>query len=429
VITTSQSREGDRPRKAALWALLGLLAMSCLYFLFRGPYRALDGLDGEDLTGLYAATLAWIAGNNPYDPQVLADMSVGAGIDLGPAWSLHPPPTFVLLAPLAAMPWAVAEKVSALANILLQLVSIAMVMSLADLRPRQPRGLLFLAFAFALAPFHTAIAEGQLAIAVTALVVASLTAKERQRPLVSGVCIALAAALKPQMGLIFLLLLLVRGQWKALLSAVSALGIIAAVGVTRLAVGGVDWLPTLMSNLGDSGVSDPTQPSTQRLNLQALLNVVLPGQDPVVIDVLTYGTGVAALAILFLALRRRTDLEADLLLFAGCAVVTLLMVYNRSYSATLLVLPLGWAFASFRPRALWLVAVVISGATAVFVVPGAAALAHLALPSDLQWVSQTTWWRLLQVHQIVALLTILAGLLVAATYQGARARGLREVDP
>jgi uncharacterized membrane protein len=263
---------------------------------------------------------------------------------------------------------------------------------------------------------------------VAALVVASLKAKERGRPLVSGVCIALAAALKPQMGLIFLLLLLVRGQWKALLSAVATLGIITAVGVARLAVAGTDWLPTLVSNLADSRVNDPLQRSTQRLNLQALMNIVLPGQDPVVIDVLTYGTGVAALAILFLALRHRTDLEADLLLFAGCAVVTLLMVYNRSYGATLLVLPLGWAFASFRPRALWLVAVVISGATAVFVVPGAAALAQMALPPDLQWISETTWWRLLQVHQILALLTILGGLVVAATYRGARARARRKDD-
>jgi hypothetical protein len=46
-------------------------------------------------------------------------------------------------------------------------------------------------------------------------------------------------------------------------------------------------------------------------------------------------------------------------------------------------------------------------------------LAHLALPPDLQGVSETTWWRLLQVHQIVALLTILGGLLVAAINQGA----------
>jgi hypothetical protein len=176
-------------------------------------------------------------------------------------------------------------------------------------------------------------------------------------------------------------------------------------------------------------VNDPTQATTQRLNLQALLNVVLPGQGPVVIDGVTYSVGVAALAILFLALRRRTDLEADLLLFAGCAVVTLLMVYNRSYGATLLVLPLGWAFASFRPRPLWLVAVVISCATAVFVVPGAAALAQLALPPDLQWVSETTWWRLLQVHQIVALLTILGCLLVAATYRaGGRSPIVSELE-
>jgi hypothetical protein len=157
VIAPSQRRTGDRRRKAARWALLGLLAISFLYFLYRGPYRALNGLDGEDLSMIYAATRAWIAGSNPYDPQVLSDVSVSAGVAIGPAWSLHPPPTLALLAPLAALPWPVAEKVSALADVLLQLICIAMVMSLADLRLREPRGLLFLAFAFALAPFHTAM--------------------------------------------------------------------------------------------------------------------------------------------------------------------------------------------------------------------------------------------------------------------------------
>ena len=135
-----------------------------------------------------------------------------------------------------------------------------MVMAVARVSIREPRGLLFLAFAIALAPFHTSISQGQLTIPVTALVVASLWGQIHNRPVLSGICIALAVALKPQMGLLFLPLLLFRRQWKALLCGMSALAVITAVAVGRLAIAGVDWLPTLQSNLAHAGIVNEKRP-------------------------------------------------------------------------------------------------------------------------------------------------------------------------
>jgi len=237
------------PRKAVLWVLVGLVAMSCLYSLNRGPYRAWDGIDGRDLNVFYTASQAWFYGSNPYDSQNLYELFVGAGGNVAPGASVNPPTTFVLLAPWAVLPWPMAVVVSIFLNVLLAAASVATVMSLAHLRVSEPRGLLFLAFAFALASFHTSIAWGQLTIAATALVVASLWGTVHDRPILSGVSIALAIALKPQMGLIFLLLLLARRQSKAVFAAVAALGIIATVAAARLAIAAVDWLPTLASNL------------------------------------------------------------------------------------------------------------------------------------------------------------------------------------
>lgn len=402
-----------RDRRVVTLSLLLLLAAASLYFVVRGPLRAWTDLDDQDITGLYAAARSWLGGLDPYDGQVLEDVSEAAGMRLGPAWSLHPPTTFVLLSPLAALPWPLAEKLVVIVNVLLQLASIAMAMSVTGLRLRQPRGLLFVCFALALAPFHTAMSEGQLTIAVVALVVGSLLAQQHDRPVASGLCVALAAALKPQMGLIFLLLLLLRGRWKALGTAGVALAVMAAVAVGRLAAAGVDWMPTLLSNLARSGFGDASSATTQRLNLQALLNALLAGQDALLIDLMTYAVGAAAIAILFVALRHRLDPEAELLLYAGCSVVTLLMVYNRSYGATLLILPLAWALAPFRPRALWREALALALATAVFLVPGAAALARVRLPGALAWASP--WWPVVQLHQSIALLVILVSLLLAAT--------------
>ena len=401
------------------WVPLGLLVLSCLYFLYRGPYRAWDGFDGRDLSVFYTASRAWLDGASPYDPQTLRGVSVGTAVGLEAVPSLNPPTTFALLAPLAVLPWPDAERVALAVNFALVVACLVMVMSLADLRLREPRGLLFAAFVIALAPFHTAIALGQLTIAATALIVAALWGTEHDHPVLSGLCIALAVAMKPQMGLVFLLLFLLRRQWTALFSAITVLGGIAAVAVVRLAIAGVDWLPTLASNLSRSGVNDPAVPTAYlRVNLQGLASHILPGLSATAIDALVYGFGAAALALLFAALRHRVDREATLLLYAACSIATLVMFYNRIYSATLLILPVAWAFAPFRPRRLRAVALLVAGAAAVFVVPGAAALAHLPFPDGLRWVAHTSWWPYLLLHQSVALLVILAGLLVAATYRG-----------
>ena len=395
-----------------MWVPVGLLVLSIVYFAVRGPLRAWAGMDDRDLTMLYLAAQAWLHGLDPYDGAVLRDLAAANHMGIGAAWSLHPPTTYVLLWPVAILPWPVVEKVSVIANVLLELGCLAMAMSVAGLRLREPRGVLFVAFGLALAPFHTAISEGQLTIAVATLVMAALVAEVHDRPVASGVCVALAAALKPQLGLIFVLLLLVRGRWRALGSALLTIGIVAGLGLARAAAAGVDWLPTLLSNLAASGAGEAGEATTQRLNLQALLNVLVPNGSEVVLHGLTYAVAIVAAAILFVSLRRRRDREAILLVYAGCAVITLLSVYNRSYGATLLVLPLAWAFTPFRTPGLRSAAALVCLATAVFLVPGAAALAHVGPPAGMRWLAHA--WQFLQLHQVFALLAVLGAVLVAA---------------
>jgi hypothetical protein len=222
-------------------------------------------------------------------------------------------------------------------------------------------------------------------------------------------------ALKPQMGLVFVLVLLVRGHRRAVASAMLALLALGAVAVARLWAAGVDWLPSLLSNLAASGSADPLTPTTQRLNLQALFNAAMPGQDRLVIDGLTLAVGAIAAAVLFAALRRRSDRESEPLAWAGAGVLTLLMVYNRSYNAVLLLLPLAWAFAPFARTGGRRAGTAVVLASLVFLVPGAAAMAQVRLPPDLRWVQDTPAWWVLRVHQIVALLVVLAAPLSAAT--------------
>ena len=289
-------------------------------------------------------------------------------------------------------------------------------MLLRHLNVRSTRGLLFLGFALALARFQTSISQGQLTIAVTALVLGTFWGQVHDRPWLSGVCLALAISLKPQMAVLFLGLLLFRGRWKAGLWALSTLAIITALGIARMAIAGVDWLPTLQANLAaltSGGTLDPTGPTAYlMINLQVLLHLPLMSAPPFVLDVVTYAAVAIVGSMFLLALRQRDDLETQLLLFAGCAVLNLLVVYNRIYGATLLILPMAWALSPVR-RHSRVEAAVVAVAIVVFLVPGAAALGGLALPSGAGQL-ETTLWQYLVLHEIIALVIILAALLVAA---------------
>jgi hypothetical protein len=80
----------------------------------------------------------------------------------------------------------------------------------------------------------------------------------------------------------------------------------------------------------------------------------------------------------------------------------------------LLILPLAWAFSPERPKGALPEAVVVVVATAIFLVPGAAALGSVTLPAALQPLTSSAIWPFVLLHQIVALLVIIVALLVAA---------------
>ncbi len=402
--------------RAVRWVLVVLLALAFGYFLYRGPIRAWGHT--IDLNTFYAASRSWLDGSNPYDAANLEAIFRATGAAVAPGLSVNPPLTFVLLAPLSVLPWAAFEATWTILNVVGVIGSLWLAMSLAGLSIREPRGLLFLILAIALAPFHTSISQGQLTILVTVLVLGVLWGQVHRRPMLSGLCVALAIALKPQMAVLFLALLLFRGQWRSVLWAVAALAVLTVVSVGRLAIAGVDWLPTLQHNLTtltQGGINDPTGPTAYlMINLQVLLHLLIPSQSTVILDAATV-VAVAGVGALFLvAVRRRDDREAQLLLFAGFAVLNLLVVYNRIYAATLLILPLAWAFSPGRPSRCLPEAAIVGVATSVFLVPGAAALGSVTLPAVLEPVATSSLWPYLLLHEIAALIVMLVALLVAA---------------
>jgi hypothetical protein len=255
--------------------LVALLLAAAACGFVRGPARAWRGTIVLDV--FYSASRAWLLGTNPYDNANLNAVFRAAGGEKPLDLSLNPPVTFVVLAPLAALPWGVAEKAWTLLNVLLTGLCLLVGTRLAGLRLGQRRTTFFLAFALALAPFHTAISQGQLTVVVTALVVLALAVELRGKAALAGVALGLATAMKPQMGLLFLLLELARLRWRALMGAAGTLALLAGVAVGRMALAGVDWLPSWQESLATftrGGTGDPTARNPASL-LMINLHVVL----------------------------------------------------------------------------------------------------------------------------------------------------------
>ena len=394
--------------------LVALLLAAAAYGFVRGPARAWRGT--IDLDVFYSASRAWLLGTNPYDNANLNAVFRAAGGEKPLDLSLNPPVTFVVLAPLAALPWGVAEKAWTLLNVLLTGLCLLVGASLAGLRLGQRRTTFFLAFALALAPFHTAISQGQLTVVVTALVVLALAADLRGRAALAGVALGLATAMKPQMGLLFLLLELARLRWRALVGAAGTLALLAGVAVGRMALAGVDWLPSWQESLATftrGGTGDPTArnpASSLMINLHVVLHSFVERRWVVNLVVIAFVLLTGALA---LSARRVRGPRFVLLDYSLAGVLSLLAFYNRFYSATLLVLPLVWSVASLADRSLKRTAAVVMLSIVPFVVPSAAVMNSLVREGPLGDLAGNPWWRLLGFHEVYALLVLAVALVRA----------------
>ena len=380
----------ERSRPVLYWAAVAMLICSCVYFTVRGPLRALAEPTGsksfltapegaKDLRVYYCASRAWLLGQNPYDRKVLQEINRQAGgeghlVDA----SLNPPPCLVPLSILGGIPsWRAARVVWTALNVLLTVVCLWQLCVLLHLRWSSASTVLFWAIGLALAPFHTNISEGELAIVVTAAVILALRCQVEKHPKMAGVMLGMAVAIKFPMALLLPAMLLFRGQWRMLVHTVFTCAILTGLSIGKMHMAGVHWLPSFMENVrtfSQSGSGDVAGPTSY---LMIHLEVVLAGffQDPQMVHMLAAAMVALLGAAGLLALRGLRDRPSELLLWGLASVLCLMAFYNRLYSATLLVLPLAWAMWGLNRRGLRGPSALMLLLILPFMVPGAAALA------------------------------------------------------
>jgi hypothetical protein len=427
-------------RSKALLVLLVLLAAS--EFIERGPLRFLQATDFNDFISPYLQSKALLKGVDPYSPEVLVrlwpsgeayrpdflekDLADGSLIVKRGVPTAYPPTCLLLLTPLAVLPWPVAQLAWAVITVGLTLGVIVSLLGLSGFERTDWRCYVFVAFALALAPLHTGLAAGSIAISTVALCGIALSLAQRGNEAVAAILFGLAVCLKPQIGLPFLAFYLLRRCWRLSGIAAGVVSATALLAMVRLAISGTPWIQNYQIDnkvlLAAGMLSDFTERNPIRfglINLQVLLYAIW--HHAVAANVLALAISAALFGIwVFLALRNG---PLDVLLPVGTLVVlSLFPLYHRLYDGFLLIFPLSWSLREFSGSGnKW-----ARGAFLLmlpFLVPGGSALEQLQLSGRIpEAIAQSWYWTgIVMPHQIWFLL-LLSLLLLWRMADGGRAR-------
>ena len=431
-------------RRSRLLALI-LLTLASTEFVFRGPVRFFtEGFAWNDFIAPFVQTRLWLSGSDPYSPKELVrawpadavqfsflknDLADGTLVAKRGVPSPYPPSTFALLTPLAHLSWRAAH----IALLVLMLVSVAMIlcaaMSLAQIRSIHRRALL-MAITLALAPLHTAIATGNIALPAFACGIGGLWMETRLRPYLAGILIAVSACLKPPIGLVFLAYYFFRCEWRVVLTTAAAGAAVLAVSVGRM-MNHTRWLGSYMTDsaslFGIGAINDFTTANPlhfQLVNLQGPLFSLLGTASAANVFARMIAAVLFVLWIGFSLRERRTD--NPLLMLSTLTIIAMLPIYHRFVDAVVIVLPLCWAFSQTgdvirRTR------LAVSLCIAPFLVPGAAILSTAA---SQHWIprsmTMSAWWQAVILSYQVWAIFGLALILLAAMAQEASTQQLRK---
>ena len=431
----------NQPARFARNLLLAiLLLLAGAEFVLRGPVRFAHAANFNDFISPYIQTRAWIEGQDPYSPQTMVrlwppeaerfdflsrDLADGTLVLKRGIPTAYPLTAFVLIAPVAALPWHIAHPLWLIITVFAFGVTVASLLCVAKLLPRTDLTLVFLAIALALAPFHTALAAGSIVTVAVAASAAAVWASSRRHDILAGVLLAIAVGLKPQIGLPFCFYYLVRRRWRIPVVAAGFAALLFLLAFLRCLVSGTPWLENYLydnrilfahGSLGDFTEGNPIRFGL--INFQVAAYMLLHNRE---------GASLVAIAVaaaggmlwLFLICKGKEHVS-ELLALSALVVLSLLPIYHRFYDASLLIFPLALSLTALNgPLRVWArsaLAVIVL----VFLFPGGTAFQQLQQAGHFAALKNYSWWNTLVLpHECWSLFILAALLLVAMHADGA----------
>jgi hypothetical protein len=413
-------------KRNLLLAYFALLLASAV-FLFRGPFRARTAYL-NDFASPYVSTRLWLNHQNPYDTTLFFPTWHAAGApQTAPGnpsgWHpVYPPPTLVVLIPLAILPWTAAVHTLLFLSATAYIVALIQFATLLPGTWRTPKRLLFLAFGLAFAPAQSSLHVSNVACLSASLLFLALyrlLAKHREPDLLAAICITVSICLKPTIGLLILPWLLLRAR-RTLIATLSASALITAIALYPLLQLGAIWFTSLKQNLtflstngGATDLSTLNNNRFDRIDLQQPLFALTHSRTAAS---LLSGLIAAVLLILWFYIQRehRSDHQTDyqLLSISTLLVIGLLPVYQRYYVAILLLPAILWAFSNLATKAArWLLVL-----SAIFLV-NTEALFRTAHIDDAVGRYLSTFTEAILGPHLCWLILALTGILLATLYK------------
>ncbi len=399
-----------------------LLVLAAGWFTARGPARAIG--DGYDWRMVYAGARTWGQGGNPYSREDALGQLRAAGASEGTDALnlLYPPTGYALVGPLGFLSYRLSLWTWLSINLLATVGLLASVIQLNGLAWRSTAACLAAALVLLMAPLHTGLAKGQTGLVTVVLGLAGLVLAAKERAIIGGVLIAIATALKPQLGAAFIAPALLGLNLRHLVAAGVAFAGIAAIGIVPLQINAPTWWSDLQVNLHAFMTAGPGNPSPENPHSYQLINLHHPLHELVsdgrIVSIVVWSLGAAAVvcsSVLFVRQKQRHPCSTCLLVTSVWAAVLLMCTYHRAYDAIVLALPLGWAVANVQQRVLRLPAIVLLLLIALFFWPGPAVLRVAEIRVWLpQQFTATVWWQaFILPHQAWAILGVIVALLWA----------------
>ena len=333
-------------------------------FVLRGPLRASAGYV-NDFASPYVSARLWMAHQNPYALSAFFPTWRAAGAPTGPVYanssnirSVYPPPSIVAFIPFALLPWPVAWKTFILLTVVLYATALILLANFVPGDWTQPIKPLFLAFGLALAPVHSAIhvsnvvclAASLLFIAICLILRQPAFSSKKKPAIAIAALIAYSLCLKPTLAPVILIYLLWARLWRTLAITLTLCITLTAISLYPLLQQGSDWLIDLRNNIqfgslsGSVDVTPANLTRFDRIDLQVPLYALTQSRTAAFLLAVLIA---ATLLILWFKIPksapRAVDTDEHLLRIATLFLIGILPVYQRFYSAILLLVPVLWA--------------------------------------------------------------------------------------
>jgi Glycosyltransferase family 87 len=340
------------------------LAAVCLFALAIAKLAIEDfprlGYPVNDLTSPWISSILFMQGKNPYsDTDGYAKIWSSTHVSPLPDYRrilsvyrrIYPPTTLLLITPLGLLKWHAAVYVYLCVSLPLFVFGLWILARNLPVPAHDPRRLYFVAFALALAPLHSGIHCLNLSTLAVACICAGVGFMTT-RPCVSGIALAIAVSLKPQLAILFFAYPWLRKKWKTALVALAACAMIGAISLSWMAIHHVEWFNAWRSEIrlcsippGGCSAYGPGFGRLQLLNLETLAFEFT--RNAQLANALSWLFFIPVLAVCVVLIHLYVSPENEAVGIAIISILTLLPYYQNIYSGEILLFVLYWAIGEW----------------------------------------------------------------------------------